>query len=159
MSSLQLRRVRAAGDPAIDALLASSDDFHGALYPAESIHSVPLTAFLNESGAFYAACVGDVPVACGGILLLEHDIRYGEIKRLFVDSAHRGAGFAKRIMLRLEQFARDAGVAVLRLETGSSQPEAMGLYQKLGYAIREPFGEYRTDPYSVFMEKFLLRDT
>ena len=159
MSLPLLRRIREAGDPAISALLESSDDFHSALYPPESIHTVPLAAFLNDSGAFFAAYRGNVPVACGGILLLDDDGRYGEIKRLFVAAEHRGYGFAKSIMSKLEQFALEAGVTVARLETGTSQPEAIGLYRQMGYTLRGPFGKYGLDPYSVFMEKTLLRDT
>jgi putative acetyltransferase len=36
---------------------------------------------------------------------------------------------------------------------GVSQPEALGLYRKLGYAERGPFGRYKSDPLSVFLEK------
>ena len=56
----------------------------------------------------------------------------------------------------LEQEARRAGVLVVRLETGIYQPEAIGLYRKLGYEVRNSFGDYPTDdPMSVFMEKSL----
>ena len=43
--------------------------------------------------------------------------------------------------------------SLLRLETGVLQPEALGLYRKLGYRERGPFGAYAADPLSVFMEK------
>ena len=39
------------------------------------------------------------------------------------------------------------------LETGPSQPEAIGLYERLGYRVRGPYGGYPDDPLSVFMEK------
>jgi hypothetical protein len=35
------------------------------------------------------------------------------------------------------------------------QPEALGLYRALGYVERRPFGDYKSDPLSVFMEKAL----
>jgi putative acetyltransferase len=41
----------------------------------------------------------------------------------------------------------------LRLETGIHQPEALGLYRAAGFVERGPFGPYRPDPLSVFMEK------
>ena len=47
------------------------------------------------------------------------------------------------------------GVRLFRLETGIKQTEAVGLYRKLGYRERHPFGAYRPDPLSVFMEKSL----
>ena len=44
---------------------------------------------------------------------------------------------------------------VARLETGIHQPEALGLYRRLGYVERGPFGSYALDPLSVFFEKRL----
>ena len=65
------------------------------------------------------------------------------------------AGLAER-RREGEDEARAAGMTVARLETGIHQPEAIGLYRKLGYALREAFGDYPTDdPNSVFMEKRL----
>jgi putative acetyltransferase len=45
------------------------------------------------------------------------------------------------------------GRHILRLEAGIHQPEALGLYEALGYVRRGPFGDYGDDPVSVFMEK------
>ena len=43
----------------------------------------------------------------------------------------------------------------MRLETGTKQPEAIALYRKFGYVERGPFGAYKPDPLSIFMEKRL----
>ncbi len=51
--------------------------------------------------------------------------------------------------------ARQAGVTVLRLETGIHQAEAIGLYERYGFERVAPFGEYQPDPNSVFFEKRL----
>jgi putative acetyltransferase len=50
---------------------------------------------------------------------------------------------------------RSSGIALARLETGIRQPEALGLYRRLGYVERAPFGAYVEDPLSLFMEKRL----
>lgn len=76
-----------------------------------------------------------------------------EIKRMFVDPAARGLGIGARLMERLEQAARGTGIGVIRLETGTRQPEAIGLYRRFGHAERPPFGAYRPDPLCLFMEK------
>jgi putative acetyltransferase len=68
---------------------------------------------------------------------------------------HRGKGLSKAIMQTLEAHLQAAGVRLARLETGIHQPEALGLYARLGYVLREPFGAYAQDPLSVFMEKTL----
>ena len=44
-------------------------------------------------------------------------------------------------------------VTTLRLETGIKQDAAIRLYESAGFHRRGPFGSYRDDPLSVFMEK------
>ncbi len=47
------------------------------------------------------------PVACGALRQLDEE--HGEIKRMFVEPAHRGSGAATAVLARLEEFARAAG--------------------------------------------------
>ena len=58
-------------------------------------------------------------------------------------------------MSAIEAHAVESGMSVVRLETGIYQPEAIGLYERMGYTRRGPFGDYAEDPLSVFMEKRL----
>jgi len=55
----------------------------------------------------------------------------------------------------VEAAAIARGAGLLRLETGTRQPEAIGLYRATGYVEIQPFGSYRADPLSIFMEKRL----
>jgi putative acetyltransferase len=91
-------------------------------------------------------------VGCGALVLNDG---WGELKRMFVRPSVRGRGIAQRILALLEAAARERGFAVMRLETGVSQPEALRLYERAGYVRRGPFGDYGPDPLSVFMEKRL----
>jgi putative acetyltransferase len=68
----------------------------------------------------------------------------------------RGRKVGMAILLGLEQHARAEGITCVRLETGVSQPEALGLYRRLGFLERGPFGAHAPDPLSVFMEKTLV---
>ena len=86
---------------------------------------------------------------------MQDDGNYAEIKRVFVLGHHRGKGLSNQIMCYLETELQDLGIKLFRLETGVKQPEALGLYRKLGYRERGPFGSYVTDPFSVFMEKYV----
>ncbi|WP_062389558.1 GNAT family N-acetyltransferase [Demequina iriomotensis] len=72
-----------------------------------------------------------------------------EIKRLWVRPAHRGHGHSKVMMGAAEAIARKAGATRIVLETGTEQPEALGLYDRLGYSRIVPYGEYRCEPDSV----------
>lgn len=90
---------------------------------------------------------------CGGVLFVDDvDLRYGEIKRMHVRPAFRGAGFGRRILDHLAGHARSHGITRLRLETGVYQREAIALYERMGFARIPPFGPYFVDPVSQCYE-------
>ncbi|UCM88563.1 GNAT family N-acetyltransferase [Streptomyces marincola] len=102
------------------------------------------------------------PVATGGWRAREAADGYAdgdaEIKRMFVVREARGRGLARRILARLEESAREAGRARVVLETGTMQPEAIGLYESSGYLLldeAEKFGAYRDSPTSRCFVKAL----
>jgi len=84
------------------------------------------------------------PVACGAIRDVsdEHGAGTGEVKRMFVVPERRGAGHSRRVLAELERGAAAHGLTRLILETGTLQPEAIGLYLRAGYAPIDNFGEY-----------------
>jgi putative acetyltransferase len=142
-------------DPAARRLIAASDTYMQALYPSESNHLESVEALMAPNVAFFGCHIGAVLVACGAAKILRDDGNYGEIKRVFVTPTSRGKGISIAIMQRLETHLLANGIDTSRLETGIHQPEALGLYEKLGYVYRSPFGNYQLDPLSVFMEKKL----
>src|SRR5262249_45506717 len=79
--------------------------------------------------------------------------RYGEIKRMYVRPADRGAGYGKMILDRLAEHAVANGVTLLRLETGIHQQAAIRLYEREGFRRIAPFGPYWDDPVSRCYEK------
>ena len=143
--------------PGVLALLAASDRYHQALYPAESNHLVDIATLMAPNVRFHVARKAGEIVGCGAVMI-SHEPGHaptGELKRMWVDPAARGLGLGRRILSALEADALDAGAAVARLETGIHQQEALGLYRACGYVERGPFGDYEADPLSVFMEKTL----
>ncbi len=80
---------------------------------------------------------------------------YAEVKRMFVAPAGRGRGTGRLLLADIVRRAREAGLSALMLETGIHQPEAIGLYERDGFALRGPFGDYQPDPLSIFMERAL----
>jgi len=137
-------------------LIAASDAFYDGLYPPESTHLEATTDLKKEHVIFMGCRIADQLVASGGAKLMQDDGEYAEIKRVFVLENFRGRGLSRIIMQALEGELGNRGVTLFRLETGIRQPEALGLYRKLGYHERGPFGAYRTDPLSVFMEKRVI---
>ena len=137
----------------VKTLVAASDAFYEGLYPDESNHLEALDDLEKPNVLFIGCRVDGALVASGAAKLMDDDGDYAEIKRVFVLDDYRGRGLSGRIMNYLETELRQRGVRQFRLETGVYQPEAQGLYRKLGYRERGPFGAYGPDPLSVFMEK------
>jgi GNAT superfamily N-acetyltransferase len=94
------------------------------------------------------------PLGCGAIK--EYDQKTMEVKRMYVSPAGRQKGVATRILLELEQWARDLSCEKCILETGKRQPEAIGLYEKSGYALMSSnYGQYAGVENSLCFEKKL----
>lgn len=132
-------------------LVAELDAYLGELYPAESNNLLDIEALAAPDIRFFVARRSGAIVGCGAVRLDPDG--YAEIKRMYVHPNARGAQIGRRLLERIEDEARAAGRTVLRLETGIHQAEALALYRKLGFRERGPFGSYRPDPVSVFMEK------
>ena len=134
-------------------LMRDSRNYYAALYPPESNHALDLESLAGPTVEFLAARCGGRLVGVGAMVVRESLI--GEIKSMYVCEQMRGQGIGRLIIQALEASARRRGIACLRLETGLNQPEALALYETSGYRRIGPFGAYRDDRYSVFMEKHL----
>jgi putative acetyltransferase len=155
VNNVEIRQIPEINNPGLASLVAKSDAYLSSLYPPESNHAEPLGVLTGRGSAFFAAYIGEQPVACGAVKIVDGDPRYGEIKRLFVDENQRGKRLAITMMQHIENYLSENGISIARLEAGPMQPEALSLYSKLGYDYRGPFGKYKIDPLSVFMEKDL----
>lgn len=147
-------RFESPNQPDVVALIDELDAYQTVLYPPGSHHGLDIDALLRPQVLFAVAREhSGEAIGCGAVVLTP---QYGELKRMFVRPAARGRGIAKALLNFLEAAAADKGCRDLMLETGISQPEALGLYAKSGYMRRGPFGAYADDPYSVFMHKRLV---
>lgn len=99
------------------------------------------------------AYAGDEPVGCGAFK--EFEAGSAEIKRMFVQPAHRQWGVARAVLTELEAWAAELGYASCVLETGKRQPEAIALYQRSGYAFTPNYGQYIGVDNSVCLRKRL----
>lgn len=108
-------------------------------------------AMVRPRGTFLIALGDGRPVGCVGLKGSGGPV--AEIKRLWIDPAARGLGFAKRLMQEAEAAARDLGIRTLRLDTNSALPEALALYRRSGWVEIDRFND---DPYpDHFFEKAL----
>ena len=128
--------------------------------------------FAPPGGFFLVGYLGGIGVVCGGWRAHGPDVGTGvgtgastgvgtgvgtdaEIKRMYVTPAARGRGLARRMLAELERTARAAGHHRVILETGSKQPEAVGLYRSSGYTEIPGYGYYAGSPHSIHLAKLL----
>lgn len=141
------------GTPDVLALLEAGEAYGAALYPAESNHYLPLDALGAPEVLFLVArdrtgtAIGTAAIVANG--------DWAEIKRMWLVPAARGRGLSKRLLGHLEAHATGLGIRTARLETGIHNTEALGLYARMGYEVRDAFAPYAPDSLSVFMEKRL----
>lgn len=137
--------------PDVHALLQAHLDTMALHSPAESRHALDLSGLTVAEVTFWSVWEGDQLVGCGALKELSPD--HGEIKSMHTAAAHRGKGIAGRIVEHVIATARARGYTRLSLETGSPDgfAPARALYERYGFTYCGPFGDYREDPYSVFM--------
>jgi putative acetyltransferase len=150
--TLTIRQER-PDQPDVIALIEAADAYANSLYPPESNHLLDVASLCAPEIAFLVVRDGGEAVACGAIL---RDARgWGEVKRMYARPDQRGKRTGRRMLAEIEALARDAGLPLLRLETGILNTQALALYRRSGFIECPPFGDYGPDPLSVFMEKRL----
>ena len=137
------------------ALIAELDQVLGALYDPEQRHGLSIEQVFQPNVRFFVARLGDQAAGCGAIALFDD---YAEVKRMYTREAARGRGVGRALLARIEQEARNAGKPLLRLETGTLQEAAIGLYEGCGFRACGAFGHYADLPpdriaTSLFYEK------
>jgi putative acetyltransferase len=138
-------------------LIGELDQILSAEYTPEQRHGLALDAIFEPNIRFFLARLNGVAVGCGGVAFFAD---FAEVKRMYVRDGARGRGVAHVLLARIEQEVLNAGVVLLRLETGARQLAALRFYQRTGFQLCAAFGAYATMPWqavvtSVFMQKQL----
>lgn len=108
-----------------------------------------------DPGATWVVAVSDgTPVAFGGIRPVPAvGPDTAEIKRMWVDSAWRGAGLGARMLRHLESLAREQGHRRVVLDTNGTLLDAIAMYDRAGYRRIE---RYNDNPHAeAFFDKDL----
>ena len=110
----------------------------------------------NDTSKGFSAILieeNEEPIGCGAFK--PYDEISGELKRIFLKKEARGKGISKLLVKALEDWMLEKNLSISILECGDRQPEALGLYQKLGYKIIPKYGVYIDMPNSICMKKEL----
>ena len=153
---MTIERVHAPDDD-VRGLIGELDAELAGTYLPEQRHGITMDAIFKPPVKFFVARLDGKAVGCGGVACFED---FAEIKRMYVRTSARGNGVADGIIERLEEEARNAGLRVVRLETGVHQPAAIGFYKRRGFMPCRAFEPYTSLPASAiktsyFMEKQL----
>jgi putative acetyltransferase len=144
--------------PQVLALIAELDAYLSSIYPPDQNYLLDLAGLQHPSVTFLAAWHGDTVVGCGAVRTMPAEAAtggkpYGEIKRMFVSPAQRGARLGARILAALETVLHAQGIDRALMETGEELVHAVRMYRANGYAERGPYGEYPDNGTSLFLEK------
>jgi putative acetyltransferase len=139
----------------VRALVGELDAELSRHYPPEQRHGLKLDAIFRPHVLFFVARLDGIATGCGGVALFDG---FAEVKRMYVREDARGRGVADAILARLAAEASDAGLRLLRLETGTRQQAAIRFYARAGFTPCRAFEPYSAMPAeniatSVFMEK------
>jgi putative acetyltransferase len=101
--------------------------------------------------AFFSMWEGESVVGVGALRQLSPE--HGEVKSMYVDETRRRTGAGRAMLAHIISTARSRGMSRISLETGSWEyfRPARKLYQGFGFVECPPFGDYKSDPNSVFM--------
>ncbi len=124
----------AAGSEILESYY-KAETYEDLLNRLPSLHARP-------DGAIFAGAVDGEVTACG--MTHRIDATICEIKRVFVADSARGLGLGKRLFQAAMDQARADGYARMVLDTMRVLPEAIALYQTLGFTEAAPF--YDLDP-------------
>jgi putative acetyltransferase len=106
--------------------------------------------FEAPDGTFLLAVLDGRAVGCGG--LCRFDETTAEIRRMYVVPQARRQGVSRAILGALLDAGRELGYTRARLETGTAQREAIGLYESAGFGRIPCWGPYVTDERSLCFE-------
>jgi GNAT superfamily N-acetyltransferase len=94
-------------------------------------------------------------VGCGCLRNFEDDETKIELKRMYVRDEYRGRRVGRIIVEELEKWALELNKKTILLETGVNQPEAIFLYERMGYQWIDNYGDYAGNDESICMKKNL----
>ena len=136
--------------PGPRSLLEASHRLMEELFPPEDNHYLAVEALMGPGMHFFQAREGQETLGTGA---LAEKAGYGEVKSMFTAPEARGKGVAAAILRQIEDRAREVGLGALKLETGDTLHAAHALYERHGFTLCQPFGDYEASASSIFYEK------
>lgn len=131
------------------ALIEESQSALKDIFCPQDVFTISAEELDTANTQFFVARLDGQAVGCVALVDL---LGYGEVKRLYVQDSARKAGIGRALMEAVFHQALELGLTHIQLETGARLKDAVALYRSLGFMECAPFGGYRQNPSSLFME-------
>ena len=144
--------IRKAALPDLDAAFRIVEEYYDAanVVARDTKQEFQHYYFGERSGAWLASQENNV-VGCIALRELPEIQRSAEIKRMYVQPAHRGSGIAKQLLDAVERFAAKAGYEWLYLDSAPGMDTAVRFYQRNGF---QPCAPYNHNPQAnIYLRK------
>jgi putative acetyltransferase len=141
--------------PDVCELLDAHLAFSHLVTPPGHVHALDADTLVDAAVTFYAARRDGMLLGVGA--LKELDPSHGEVKSMHTVEAARRQGVGRAMVEHLVAVAADRGYASVSLETGkmTAFAPARTMYENIGFARCEPFGDYTANPNSICMSLVL----
>ena len=142
-------------DPRVQALLTTHLNKARAATAEGFAFALDLSGLRVPEIRFFSAWDSETLLGVGALKRLSAD--HGEVKSMHTAEAARRRGIGGLMLRHLMAVAREAGMARVSLETGTSayfQP-AVAMYLRHGFVACGPFGDYAASGENRFLARLL----
>jgi putative acetyltransferase len=87
--------------------------------------------YIDCGGRFRVLTQGETPIGMYGLYKIGAE--RVELRKMYLEPAHKGRGYGKLLLNDALSVAREAGFRTMTLETNRLLVEAIGLYRKFGF--------------------------
>lgn len=133
-----IRKVEASDLDTIDAL-------EQRCFSNDRLSRRRLKFWIRAEHRIFIVCEVDAQIVGYGLTLLPKGTRHGRLYSLAIDAEHRGAGYARLLIEKLENGTKKAGRLFMRLEVSKQNPKAIALYEGLDYQVFGVYDHYYED--------------
>lgn len=116
-----------------------------------------INKYINKSKVIVVKIENDI---VGVIAFLEKENSVYEIMNLAVDEDYRRRGFAKKIIIKAEEYIKSVGGIRVLIGTGNSSINQINLYKKMGFTITETKKDFFIENYKeeIYENNIQCRD-
>jgi len=120
----------------IQSHISAHSTVHDPASTATLVAALP-SPYDPPGGGLWVARWGGAAVGCVALYALGPSA--GEVKRMYVEPAHRGRGVGRELVARVIEEARRRSYDTLRLGTLATMQAAQGLYKSFGFREIPPY--------------------